>query len=35
MTVIGEDAIANAPAQNVTDLMRLVPGVNITKTVRP
>jgi len=32
MTVIGEDAIANAPAQNVTDLMRLVPGVNITKT---
>jgi outer membrane receptor protein involved in Fe transport len=32
MTVIGEDAIENAPAQNVTDLMRLVPGVNITKT---
>jgi iron complex outermembrane receptor protein len=32
MTVITEDAIANAPSQSVTDLMRLVPGVNITRT---
>jgi iron complex outermembrane receptor protein len=32
MTVIGEEAIANAPIQNVTELMRLVPGVNITQT---
>src|SRR5262245_22399920 len=32
MTVIGEEAIANAPIQNVTELMRLVPGVNITRT---
>jgi iron complex outermembrane receptor protein len=32
MTVITEEAIANAPSQSVTDLMRLVPGVNITQT---
>ena len=32
MTVISEEAIANAPSQTVTDLMRLVPGVNITRT---
>ncbi|HKE88585.1 MAG TPA: TonB-dependent receptor [Vicinamibacterales bacterium] len=32
MTVIGEEAIENAPIQNVTELMRLVPGVNITRT---
>jgi iron complex outermembrane receptor protein len=32
MTVIGEDAIARAPVQSVTELLRLVPGVNITRT---
>ena len=31
MTVITEEAIANAPSQSLTDLMRLVPGVNITQ----
>ena len=32
MSVITEEAIANAPSQGVTDLMRLVPGVNIAQS---
>ena len=32
MTVITEEAINNAPAQSVTDLIRLVPGVNLVQT---
>ena len=32
MTVITEEAIANAPSQSVVDLMRVVPGVNIVQT---
>ena len=32
MSVITEEAIANAPSQSVTDLMRLVPGVNIAQS---
>ena len=32
MSVITEDAINNAPSQTVTDLMRLVPGVNIAQS---
>src|SRR5215510_12932335 len=32
MTIIGEEAIANAPVQSATELLRLVPGVNIART---
>ena len=32
ISVITEEAIANAPSQSVTDLIRLLPGVNITRT---
>jgi iron complex outermembrane receptor protein len=32
MTVIDEEAIDDAPVQSVTELMRLVPGVNMTRT---
>jgi iron complex outermembrane receptor protein len=31
MSVITEEAIGNAPSQSMTELMRLVPGVNITQ----
>jgi outer membrane receptor for ferrienterochelin and colicin len=31
MTVITEDAIANAPSHNLMDLMRVVPGVNVSQ----
>jgi iron complex outermembrane receptor protein len=32
MSVVGTETIANAPAQNYGDLLRSVPGVNITQT---
>ena len=31
MTVITEEAIANAPSHNLMDLMRVVPGVNVSQ----
>lgn len=31
MTVIGSDTIENSPSQNVGDLLRTVPGVNVTQ----
>ncbi|MGH9255181.1 MAG: TonB-dependent receptor plug domain-containing protein, partial [Vicinamibacterales bacterium] len=32
MSVISEEAIGNAPAQSVTDLLKVVPGVNTVRT---
>lgn len=32
MTVLGEDMIGSAPVQSVTDLLRLVPGLNTVQT---
>jgi outer membrane receptor protein involved in Fe transport len=32
MTVIGEEAIGNAPAQSITDLLKVVPGLNTVRT---
>lgn len=32
MSVISDEAIGNAPAQSVTDLLKVVPGVNIVRT---
>jgi outer membrane receptor protein involved in Fe transport len=32
MTVLGEDAIGKAPVQSVTDLLRLVPGLNTVQS---
>ena len=32
MTVITAEAIRNAPSQDITDLLRLVPGINVVQT---